>query len=135
MYAEEYIGAAAAVPATKLNMARFGLICHAIELLLKASLSVDGESLLALSEGPYGHDLDALLTAAMSRPTALRIPLNPEHLAEIRKAAKYHTEKVFEYPAPAEALEAYKSKPEITALMAAARTLLEHLEGPCKNGG
>jgi hypothetical protein len=135
MYAEEYIGIATAAPSTKLNMAQFALICHAIELLLKASLSVDGEALLALSEGPYGHDLDALMTAAMSKPTCLRSPLSPEHQAEIRRAAKYHTEKVFLYPAPAEALQAYPSKPDMATLTEAAQVLLEHLEVPCKNAG
>lgn len=132
MYAEDYLLAAKAAPLTELNMVRFSLTCHAIELLLKASLSVDGESLLTLSGGSFGHDLTRLLTAAISRPTGASIPLSPAHQTEIRKASAYHAAKVFEYPAPAEALSAYASRPDLNVLMDAAEILRTHLDTPCR---
>ena len=134
MYADEYLDAAQTVPSTnKLNLVRSALTCHAIELLLKASLSVDGENLLTLSEAPFGHNLEKLLATMLSKPTGRSAQLECHHIDAIRSAAKYHDQKIFEYPAPAEALAGYPHLPDIPTLTNAAELLLNHLEDPCKN--
>ena len=102
MYADEYLDAAKTASSTnKLNLVRSALTCHAIELLLKASLSVDGERLLTLSEAPLGHNLEKLLAAMLSKPTGQNAKLKHHHINAISNAAKYHDQKIFEYPAPA----------------------------------
>ena len=134
LYAEEYLDAAKNVPSkNELNLVRSALTCHAIELLLKASLSVDGERLLALSEAPFGHNLENLLTAMLSKPTGKKAKLEQHHINAIRNAATYHDQKLFEYPAPAEALAGYPHLPDIPTLTNAAELLLSYLEEPCKN--
>ena len=134
MYADEYLAAAKAVPSTnKLNLVRSALTCHAIELLLKASLSVDGVRLLTLSEAPLGHNLEKLLATMLSEPTGRSAQLELQHIDAINNAAKYHDQKIFEYPAPAEALAGYPHLPDIPILTNAAELLLNHLEEPCKN--
>lgn len=134
MYANEYLNAAKTVPSTnKLNLVRSALTCHAIELLLKASLSVDGERLLTLSGAPFGHDLEKLLAAMLSKPTGKTAQLDHNHLDAIRNAAKYHDQKLFEYPAPAEALAGYPHLPDLSTLTNAAELLLSHLKEPCRN--
>ena len=134
LYAKEYLDAAKNVPSNnKLNLIRSALTCHAIELLLKASLSVDGEKLLALSEAPFGHNLENLLAAMLSKPTGKKSHLEDHHINAIRNAANYHDQKLFEYPAPAEALAGYPYLPDIPTLANAAELLLNYLKEPCKN--
>jgi hypothetical protein len=63
-----------------------------------------------------------------------RIHELPERqLAEIYRASTYYVEKVFEYPAIAEALIGYPKKPNIELLLGAADALVTALREPCLN--
>jgi hypothetical protein len=86
-----------------------------------------------LAGGPFGHDLDTLLTEAMNNGIADLVNLDARQLAHIRFASTYYQEKVFEYPAVAEALRAYLGNPDANLLLSAAEALVAALREPCLN--
>src|SRR5690349_16675963 len=65
-YAADFLSAAKEVapPDIRFSQARTFLVCHALELALKAFLSLKGYSLEKLAGGQFGHNLDELLTQA-----------------------------------------------------------------------
>ena len=135
VYAERYRDGALRLSATEnaeYDPVRHYLVCHAIELALKAFLSLRGMTLLELSEGAYGHNLDTILASADSKGMAEFVSLTDEHRAEIRDATLYYAGKVFEYPALSEAVVAYKRAPDISILLSAASALIEALAEPCR---
>ena len=101
VYGKDYKNAAAILPQPSVpyEPVRFYLVCHSIELLLKAFLSLRGATMLELSENKYGHDLEKLLDAALEYELDTLVNLPARHIAEVRKAAIYYGGKVFEYPA------------------------------------
>ena len=134
-YADAYKRAAETLPAPEVpyEPVRYYLACHAIELCLKAYLSVHGATMLDLAENAYGHNLDRLLAAADQRGLSAAIPLPAEHRAEVHKAADYYAGKLFEYPAVGEAIRAYPGLPNIDSLLEVARILVTALAEPCLN--
>lgn len=132
MYANAYLRAAKVLPWAEVPFepVRHFLVCQSIELLLKASLSLNGAKLLELADGAYGHNLEALLEAAVKTGQPLAIATS--HCSEIRKAAKYYLEKVFQYPAVAEAMRGYPHLPDFAVLIEAAEILNADLEKPCR---
>ena len=134
-YADAYKRAAETLPAPQVpyEPVRYYLACHAIELCLKAFLSVQGASMLDLAENAYGHNLDRLLAAADERGLDATIQLSIEHRAEVHKAADYYAGKLFEYPAVGEAIRAYPGLPDINSLLEVARYLVTSLAEPCLN--
>ena len=66
MYASAYLDAARALPlpTAPFEPVRPFLICHSIELGLKAFLSLHGAEMLELADGSYGHNLEAILKKA-----------------------------------------------------------------------
>lgn len=134
VYAEAYLRAGKAVPAPTVPFepTRYFLICHSVELGLKAFLSVQGSTMLQLADYAYGHNLVSILAAAESQGLFSTVPLSTAQLAEITKASEYYVGKVFEYPAVGEAISAYPSLPDLTTLLDAAELLVKHLEQPCK---
>jgi hypothetical protein len=137
MYASEFLHAAKAAPPSEIPLlpARTYLICHALELALKAFLSLKGRSLDQLASGAFGHNLDALLAEAQKLGISVVVRLNVRQLAEIRRASDYYSEKVFEYPAVAEAIAGYPKNPNVRLLLSAAEALMEALRGPCLASG
>ena len=97
---------------------------------MKAYLSLQGVSLVKLSE--YGHNLDALLSAADAKQLQDLVGLTDEQRAEVRKASDYYAGKVFEYPAMGEALDGLPGLPNFEILSAAAQVLVDGLELPCR---
>ncbi len=132
MYAHAYLRAAKALPGTEVPFepVRYFLVCQSIELLLKASLSLNGAKLLELADAAYGHNLEALLEAVAKTGRPLAIATS--HCSEIRKAAKYYVEKVFQYPAVAQAMLGYPDLPDFAVLIEAADILDADLEKPCR---
>jgi hypothetical protein len=133
-YAEAYLKAAKAVPLPDVpyEPTRYFLVCHSIELGLKAFLSVQGATMLQLSENAYGHNLDALLKAAEGERLLSTVQLSGSQRDQIAKASDYYAGKVFQYPAVAEALRAYPGLPDIETLFAAAECIVKSLEIACK---
>lgn len=136
-YAADFLSAAKAVPAPEVPFApaRIYLICRALELSLKAFLSLKGRSLEQLAGGQFGHDLDNLLTQAENQGISNLVNLDSRQLAHIRFASTYYLEKVFEYPALAEATKAYPGNPDANLLLDAAEALVAALREPCLNAG
>ena len=58
-YANNFARSAKALPpiVERFEPVNFYLICHALELALKAFLSLEGSKLIDLAGGAYGHDL------------------------------------------------------------------------------
>jgi hypothetical protein len=124
VYANAYLRAATAIPALEApyELVRYYLACHSIELSLKAYLSLHGATMVDLSESAYGHNLDAILTAAEKKGLQSYVRISAEQRAEICKAATYYAGKVFEYPAMGEACVGYPNLPK--ELLFEAATLL-----------
>jgi hypothetical protein len=134
MYAESYLAAAQALPKPKVPFepVRPYLVCHSIELALKAYLSLRGTAMIELAGGAFGHNLDYLLTNAVESDLAKLAALTDEQSNVIRLATTYYAGKVFEYPAIGEALSAYPQSPSIDLLFEAADCLVEALRQPCR---
>ena len=107
------------------------LVCHALELGLRAFLSLGAESLNDAPRRSMGHDLGRLLAKAQSRGLGDLVQFNSAQIREIRKASLYYTRKVFEYPALAAALRGHPHKPNVDVLLAAAEGLLAAIKHPC----
>jgi hypothetical protein len=134
-YAKAFHTAGVAAPPCehRFEPARYYLICHSIELALKAYLAVKGETLLDLSGRKLGHVLNNLLVAAEEKGLRGKVALTDVHCAEIRSASDYYLGKVFEYPAIAEAIPGgYPKLPSLEVLTEAAEILVRTLELPCK---
>lgn len=134
VYADAYRNAAkllGATPATY-DPVRYYLICHAIELALKAYLAVCGSTMADLSDAALGHNLDAILKEAEAKNVAHLVPLSPVEAGEIVKASNYYSGKVFEYPAVAEAMKAYSGRPDFDLLVCVADKLVVGTEASCK---
>ena len=134
MYANAYLDAARVlpVPIARFELVRPFLVCHAIELALKAFLSLQGTAMLELADGSYGHNLDIILEKADENGLGTLVHLTKAHKAEIRHASVYYAGKVFEYPAVGEALSAYPSMPTIDILFEAATVLIDSLRKQCR---
>jgi HEPN domain-containing protein len=133
MYASDFLSVAkvAAPPKVKFVPARTFLACRALELALKAFLSLKGRPLEQLAGGEFGHDLENLLAGAEREGLSDLVSLEEPQLAEIRRASKYYSEKVFEYPALGEAVQGYPYNPDINLLLDAASAMVAVLEEPC----
>lgn len=134
LYAETYFAAAQALPTPQVPFepVRPYLVCHAIELGLKAFLSLKGHEMVTLSEGPFGHKLSTILDDAEAAGLLGVVPLSTTHREAIKSAETYYAGKVFEYPAVGEALSAYPSMPPLSALFEAAALLTNSLAQACR---
>jgi hypothetical protein len=133
IYASAFWKAATELPETEVPFepVRYYLSCHSIELALKAFLSLNGDTMLSLSDSALGHNLVAILTTADAKGLAKKVVLTPDHRAEIARAAAYYGGKVFEYPAVGEAMVGYPSLPKLTVLLEASQALVESLAKSC----
>lgn len=125
-YAMEYLNAARAASTrkTRFQPAQAYLACHAIELALIAHLSsqtvgngqteyeLRTRNLWSLFEAAESHGL-----VKPGRPT-------PAQRSQVKKAARYYSQAVFEYPSLIEAIRGHPNAPEIRTLLAAAATLV-----------
>lgn len=133
MYASAYLDAARTLPlpTVPFEPVRPFLVCHSIELGLKAFLSLQGAAMLELADGCFGHNLEAILQKADEKHLGMHVSITETHKAEIRKASLYYAGKVFEYPAIGEALSAYPSMPVIDTLFEVATILVDSLRQQC----
>ena len=108
LYASHYSEAARSLPGPDVPFkpVRYHLVCHAIELALKAYLSLKQVTMVELSGNPYGHNLGTLLATATAQGLDNLVQLTDAQANEIRKATAYYNGKLFEYPAFGEALTA-----------------------------
>lgn len=111
--------------------AQYYLVCHALELVLEAFLSLAGQILDDSAASPFKRNLGRLLREADLLGLRDYVRLEAAMVAEIRKASLYYAEAVFEFPALAEALRGYPQKPRLDLLLAAAEELLSAVRVPC----
>ncbi|MBI3774534.1 MAG: hypothetical protein HY273_03105 [Gammaproteobacteria bacterium] len=132
-YASAFLDAARELPpaAVSFEPVRPFLVCHSIELALKAFLSLHGATMLDLSDASYGHKLDKILQAADEKGLGNLVSLTDEYRIVIRQASIYYEGKVFEYPAVGEALSAYPNMPALDDLLDAASILVNSLRQRC----
>jgi hypothetical protein len=137
IYARHYLYAANTVrmpeqePKTHFTPVQTFLVCRALELGLKAYLSLKGTSLLTLAGGPYAHNLESLLLEAENQDLESIINFPLDQREQIVRASSYYAAKVFEYPALPEAVYAYPLWPTTSVLLDAAEALISALEPPC----
>lgn len=132
-YASDFLRLAKAAPAVEAPFApaRLYLVCHAIELSMKAFLSIQGHSLEKLSGQPLAHNLENLLEEARKLSLEKMVPMEDRHIFQIKRASEYYGDKVFEYPAIYEAVRAYPQLPDIHVLLEVADALVTALAEPC----
>jgi hypothetical protein len=136
LYAADFLSAAKAAPPPDIPPfapARTYLVCHALELALKAFLSLKGRSLKRLAGVKFRHDLESLLTKAEQNGLPTLVTLEEHHKFQIRRASSYYADKVFEYPAVFEAMRCYPEYPDTAVLISAAEILIPVLREPCLN--
>jgi hypothetical protein len=132
-YAKDFAAAARSVPALEgFRPARYFLICHSIELGLKAFLALQGRPVVELMDA-YGHRLLQALDDAIAQGLLNLAPLTEAQQAEIRGASDAYNGKVFEYPALAVAMEGFRDRPDIEVLMGAADVLIDGLYVICRD--
>ncbi|MGJ5155397.1 hypothetical protein [Bradyrhizobium sp. HKCCYLR1023] len=73
---------------------RYFMLCHAIELALKAFLLARGRTVPELRSRPFGHDISALMTEAIG----LGLSIGPLARSEIDRLSKAHEEFWHRYP-------------------------------------
>jgi hypothetical protein len=133
LYSKSYLAAAQSLPHAELPFepVRPYLVCHAIELALKAFLSLQGRKMLDLADVPFGHKLSSILKVCDEGGIRELVPLTDGHMETIRLAETYYAGKVFEYPAIGESLSGYPQMPPMERLMEAAALLIGSLAAPC----
>jgi|APDOM4702015118_1054815.scaffolds.fasta_scaffold183153_1 hypothetical protein len=114
------------------DWAKWHLVCHALELGLKAFLTLQGSTLEDVFEA-YGHKIDLALSDAMSMGLSAAVPLTAHQRKIIRMLATPHAEKVFEYPSIVFVMTDAHSLPSIDATLEIADTLVQQLYGPCQD--
>ena len=147
MYAADFLAAAKAIqqpnvppylacqpPNVPFAPARPYLACHALELALKAFLSLKEYSLDELADSKFRHNLVNLLDEAERNGLREFVKLEEDETFQIRRASNYYSEKVFEYPAIGEAPLGYFGSPDTNILINAAEALVGVLREPCLEG-
>ena len=119
------------VTAPAFPLVRTFLVCRALELALKAFLSLKGCSMEQLAGGPFGHNLESLVAEVEKRDIHALVKLEKRQWAEIIRASTYYSEKVLEYPALMEAVYAYPKLPDANILIGTAEVLVSALRQPC----
>lgn len=132
-YAVEYLDAALAIQATDRSFkpAQCYLACHAIELALSAYLMLQGNSIDRLGRNRHTLDLWGLLKDAESRGLGQLARLTQVQRKQIRKANRYYSELVFQYPAVTEALRRHPDAPDARTLLAASTILVKSVQVSC----
>ena len=101
LYSKSYLAAAQSLPHAELPFepVRPYLVCHAIELALKAFPSLQCLEMLDPVDGQFGHKLSLILKVCDEGGIRELVPLADGHMEAIRLAETYDAGKVFEYPA------------------------------------
>jgi len=75
--------------------------------------------------------LRSFFMAPKAGASQLSSPLDSKHVEEIRRADRYYSEKVFEYPAKSKAVEGYPGLPDLVVLRSVAELLVTRIEALC----
>jgi hypothetical protein len=134
-YADHFLLAAKSTQpppsAPNFPLVRTFLACRAVELALKAFLSLSQKSLRELSRDPFGHDLKSLIEQAEEMHLDRHVELSDPDRDEIIRASTYYADKVLEYPALREAARAYPQMPDANLMIEIADKLVAGLRERC----
>lgn len=111
--------------------AQYYLVCHALELVLRAFLSLRGKLPDDSVPDVRNRNLGELLAEVERSGLRDFVLLDAPAIAEIRKASLYYAGAVFDFPALAEALRGYPQRPTMGILLEAAEDLVSAARGPC----
>lgn len=133
IFAADFLAGAKAIPPPNVPFAPTQpyLVCHALELALKAFLSLKKYPLDKLSGGKFGHDLENLLDEAERKGLDDVVKLDERQKFQIRRASQYYWSKAFEYPAIVELMSGNPEMPSIDILIDTTETLVAALREPC----
>ncbi|WP_155986310.1 hypothetical protein [Thioalkalivibrio sp. ALE9] len=130
-YAEDFLAAAQAfrAPKNRFSPVRYYLICHSIELALKAFLFTAGYK--KKNRKKLNHDLVKALNAAEGAGLAEHFQITHEERQSVEKANKLYPKKEFEY---FESLETIYDPHDfdLDVLDQFAQRLIEKIEEPIK---
>lgn len=130
-YAEDFLAAAQAfqAPTNRFSPVRYYLICHSIELALKAFLFTAGYK--KKDRKKLNHDLVKALSAAEDSGLSQYFEITQQERESIEKANKLYPKKEFEY---FESLETIYDPHEfdLDVLDELAQRLIEKIEEPIK---
>ena len=133
VFAADFLAGAKAIPPSNVPFARTQpyLVCHALELALKAFLSLKEYPLDKLSGGKFGHDLENLLDEAERKGLDDFAKLDEHQKFQIRRASQYYWSKAFEYPAVVELVSGNPEMPSTNILIDITEKLVAALREPC----
>jgi len=126
-YAKDFDEAARIVASKdeqRVSIPAYYLICHAIELALKAFLRGSGATLTDLRQ--LGHDLNKCFDRALSYNLLSYCGLSVNQQTAIKMMAEYYGAKELEY-----IVTGFKRFPEIEVLLSASATILDGITGFC----
>lgn len=136
VYASGYLKAARMLPADRelgVHIPRAYLICHAVELALKAYLSIAAHQTLAqFSQSSSGHNLEHWLQEAEAAGLSTHVSLTAGEKTAIRDWSERHRGKVLSYPAILAALKGLYDDASLETLEGAADALIQGLDSYCK---
>ncbi len=133
IFAADFLAGAKAIPPPDVPFAPTQpyLVCHALELALKAFLSLKGYPLDNLAGGKFGHDLESLLDEAKRNGLDDFVKLEEDQKFQIVRASNYYASKAFEYPAVFELMRGNPEMPNTNILIDITETLVAALREPC----
>jgi hypothetical protein len=141
-YASQYLAAGIDCKTEKLfSPVPYFLVCHSIELLLKAFILATRVKQPPHLIGPIlewlkkdvGHNLKRVLAEAKADGVTGLVSIGPDDEAELLKANSYYNDKVFEYFYVFKAATGYQDLPDLERLKQLASCLLPKIDELCKN--
>ena len=132
-YAADFLAAAQSVKErSRYTPVRYYLVCHAIELALKALLRARGSSDKDIRN--LSHDLNDCLVRARANGLDSLVLFTSIEQAELRKANVYYVKKGFEYFTPpmlGQLVNGFKDVPDLSILLDLANRLIEGVRQTC----
>jgi hypothetical protein len=109
------------------------LVCHSIEVLLKAHLLCEGISEKEfMYQTRFGHDLEKGLRWAEETGLGTHVQVTDEERRQVALANAYYMNKEFEYAPPiGKVMEAYRGLPDLETLRSLTVRLRDGLRKPC----
>ncbi len=124
-YAQDFLQAATVlVRPNQISTPAYYLVCHSIELALKAFLRGNSVSLAKLKK--IGHDLEEALRQCNSLGLSSYCSLSKKQILSIQLMNQYYEAKELEY-----IVTGFKQYPEIGLLITASQTLLQGVRPFC----
>jgi hypothetical protein len=144
LYARDYLRQSGHCqpPKTGFSPVPYYLVCHSLELALKAytlakGVQSDGAdqtyTMLQKLRRILSHNLEKALKRAKDAGITTLVPIDADDEAEVRKANAYYEETMFEYFFPYPACNGYQNLPDLQRLRQLTNRILDASEQLCLN--